>query len=589
MAIEDTFERAQRGLLAFLGDPGQNLLSLRAEPDLAQLSARLVAALGKDRRADAVIFGAEAPFDDAPGFFDAVRRAVVENLEANAARAAEIGLALPDVADLEARARAGGAPVEVCFAAFVEQVARALSARARSVVVVMAVTSAAADDGAIAASFGLLSRATAAPQVKYVLLEPRRGPRLAPGRAARDRYAALASPADLGAAIEALLSSPTRRVLAVRAAAAIDEALLAAGARRGAPPFTVASVRAPFSDPWAFVAAAEEALLAIGAPLAPVAPLTQVGLAARLADLAEQVAHRRVRDRALLVRLAPRAVGDARAFRAFARSLATAAASPRVKYLLVDPTATGALPDEPFAPLHLAAMEIHLPPEAIEASIVDALKGGGLDPRARVRYLTLACGFAASRGVHEEARVLARRAVEESAALDDPGEASLAWTSLGHARYRAEAYDEAREAYARAASIALGAGRHPLVAQNLIHVGNAHFSAEEYEPAARCYHAGADYHARMSNAFGECLALTWLGEAERRRERWGEAAQAFQQALARYDAVGDPLGESAAEGKIEVLERLALVYDEAGRGREAGELRARAEALGGKGRIVDRP
>jgi tetratricopeptide (TPR) repeat protein len=272
--------------------------------------------------------------------------------------------------------------------------------------------------------------------------------------------------------------------------------------------------------------------------------------------------------------------------RASIERLAAAASSPRVKYLVTYSAADrGAVASS--RPSGIVAHTVELTGDDVEQGLLANLEDPSIKPADRVRLLTVLAGFSLARKDSAGARARSAKALEESRALGSPAEEAVAWMSVGGVLFHDRELGPARDAFAFATARAVE-GKNPiLAAEALLQVGHTHFLREEHAEAGDCYRAAADHFARIGHVAGQAQALVWLGESHRRREQWADAYKALHAAIERLEAAPESMGEIARAGKIEAMERLARMYDEAGMKGEARALRAEARALGSEGKIHD--
>jgi tetratricopeptide (TPR) repeat protein len=268
--------------------------------------------------------------------------------------------------------------------------------------------------------------------------------------------------------------------------------------------------------------------------------------------------------------------------------LRASAASPRVRYLILDAGfgfLGGALVREAR---QVASLSFSVDASDIEGELQAAADGTTQTPPERVRSIIALSALNTSRKRYVEAVTLAAQALPLAAEVG-PAEESLAWLSMGNTIYQMEEYETARNAYVNSVNLALDHGLDVLAASALTQLGHAHFCEGDYEAAIECYRTAQLYQARLGNLFGACHALLWLGEAHRARKEFKEAQEALQIALGAYASLGAPYADAAKEGKIEAEQRLARVYRESKQAREADAAEVRARELGGRGLITDKP
>jgi tetratricopeptide (TPR) repeat protein len=585
-------------LLRFLDDPSANVLDLRVDPDMERMGAKLLGSLDREPGRDVLVYGVAGRFDDPAAFHARAAAVVREDLARSAADLRGGGI---DVGAIEGFEAGRGLSPEVRLAGYLERVRRALARHVKRLILVLRVEE--ADAALLQASILALSAATASPAIKYVVLDRRAAPLLAPARARIDRLAASVIAADPRPLLRAFVESPTSRVLALfpparrpdRAPPLVAEVRAALGDVIATAPIEArrAEAAAASASPWSLFDAAEEAIAAVHAGLHPGAPRIGVDPRAtsrvedRFAIFAEGAARAIVPEGLLIVHLDVRSSADPALVRGTLERLAHAASSSRVRYVATLPGGDDAAPWDPTRESGIVSRELQIRPEDTERDLQRELADPALPPPDRLRALCLLSGFALARRDVEKARAIALQAIEQGRAAKLPGDEAFAWMSLGGAFFHERAYAPARDAYAQAAALGFQAKSPLLAAQALLQVGHTHFARAQHDEAAACYRTVAEHFARVGYVPGEAQALTLLGESLRRREAWAEADAAWKAALERLDRGGEVLAEIARPGRIDVLERQARMYDEVGKSDEARALRRRARELGSDGKIQD--
>lgn len=583
-------------LLAFLEASDTNVLSLRAAPDCERLAMKLLGSLERDPGKQIAVLGVGAAFETPAAYHGAIAGAVHDDLFRNEDDLAAGAVALasaepysPDPSPL---------PPEMRLADYLERVHRALGGHVRRLVIALR-PSKIADRDRFRASMHALSAATASPAVKYVVFESLDDPALQPARTAVPRLAVSQLGADPGPLVKAFLSSPAARVLLAQrgsagpAGAPSLAGVVASEVKLAGSSLHLEVVEHPFTRRLGFFAAARDAVRAIapaGGPSPARSGQRSQGPAgasraeAQLAESAEETARAIVPGGALVLLLDAGEVPRPDELRASIERLCAVASSPRVKYFVVY-SAHEAVAAAPSRPSGVTVHTVELTAADMERDLLASLDDPASPPGDRARRLSVLSGFALARKDHDGARELSNRALKESQALGSPADEAFAWMSVGGVLFHDRELGPARDAFAFAAARALEGKDPQLAAQALVQVGHCHSLRKEHAQAEECYRAAAGQCARTGHVLGEAQALIWLGESRRARERWGEAHHAFRDALARLDAAPRTLEQAARPGKIEALERLARMFDEAGMKAEARDAREKARALGSDGKI----
>jgi Soluble NSF attachment protein, SNAP len=594
MPLTPWIETHRDRLRAFCEAPGRPLFVLEAPPEMTALAARVVASLEADDLSEEMIFGYSAPFPegaDPNAWYEGIAAAVEANLDEQRPILEEAGVALPVTMGLDRWCAAPGVTCAHLVADYLDRVARLAQRHTRRVMVVLHAENA-APERAIA-----LARAFAAcvggDRVKVLCL-------VESATALDDLSASLAPIAssrrlqveaaelmlhDARASIDELVTSPTRRVLSLvgeasQLAAALHAPQVVGRDARVRP----AHLAVPCGQPMTFTRAAVARLAALrAAHLGETFDLSalddvadpNLGPEGVLADFAERVARVVCRDdQVLLVVVEPAPLEDASLYGASMVSLAAAAASPRVRWVLLDPSHGGALPvlTERDRPVLHARLEVT--PDAMEDGVRARLADASLPPLERFRFTLVLAGFALSRRDFDHALALQDGAVGMARAMNSPAEEATAFLSVGHTLYSDHQWAEARKAFSRATELALDAERDPLAAQGLTNLGHTQLCAGEAAEAESCYRTAGEWFERMGAPLQAAHALTWLGESQRRQTRFNEAEATWRDVVARYDALGPDFAAATRVGRAEVIERLARMRAELGQHDAAAQWRS---------------
>lgn len=241
--------------------------------------------------------------------------------------------------------------------------------------------------------------------------------------------------------------------------------------------------------------------------------------------------------------------------------------SDRAKVVVIDGGAAPLVPVSDEVAHRLDRVDFAVPPEEIEAGVLEELGSDDLDPAQAARLRLLAGSFATSAGRFEEAEAHLRQALEAppadagvAAGAPEPVEGSderaNVLYNLGNLYARTGRYEEAVESLAEAAESALDAENSALAAMSLTNLGLAlyheHRGAEALEAlgAARGIFKALDHRPGEAHVV-DCSAGIWLhSDPERARSLWREA-------LAIYDSIRSPhLSEVRASGRTDIVGKL---------------------------------
>lgn len=587
MPLSQWIESHRDRLRAFCEAPGRPLFILEAPPEMTALAAKVVASLESDDLSEEMIFGYSAPFPegaDARAWYEGITLAVEANLDEQRPLLEQAGVALPVTMGLDRWCAAPGVTVTHLVADHLDRVARLAQRHTRRVMVVLHADGA-SPERAIALARAL-AESVGGDRVKLLCLVERTvavddmGDDLAPLSSSRRLQVEEAAPMlhDARAALDELVSSPTRRVLTLVGGPSQLAAALHAPQLHGHDPRVRPAVLSiPCGQPMTFSRAALARLAAIRAAhlgdahdasspaaMADVAD-ANLGPEGVLADFAERVARVVCDDhQVLLLVVEPAPLEDASLYGLSMLALAAAAASPRVRWVLLDPSGGAALPvlSERERPVLHARLEVT--PDAMESGVNARLADPSLPPLERFRFTLVLAGFALSRRDFDHALTLQDGALGMAQAMKSPAEEATALLSVGHTFYSSERWEDARKAFTRATELAMDAERDPLAAQALTNLGHTQLCVGEHAEAETCYRTAGDWFGRMGALLQAAHAMTWLGEALRRQSRFNEAEEAWRDVVARYDALGPDFEAASRVGRAEVVERLARMREQLG-------------------------
>lgn len=574
-------------LRAFCEAPGRPLFVLEAPPEMVGLAARVVASLESDDLSEEMIFGYAAPFPegaDPVAWMEGIAEAVEANLDEQRPLLKEAGVTLPVTMGVDRACAAPGVTRAHLVAEYLDRVARLAQRHTRRVVVVLHAEGATPERAialarAFAACVGgdrvktlcLVERALLAEDLSEVV-----APLPPAGRLEVEAVAPMLN--DLRASLDKLVTGPTRRVLGLTGGAAQLQLVLQTPQALGHDPrVRVAHLCVPAGQPMVFSHAAVMALAALrsvhlgeslagehGAAPDDVAD-PNLGPEGVLADFAERVA--RVvcgDDQVLLVVVEPAPLEDAPLYGAAMLSLAASAASPRVRWVMLDPSQGQALPVMTERPRPVLHARLEVTPRAMEEGVTARLADPALPPLERFRFILVLAGLALSRRDFAQALTLQDEAVGMARAMNAPAEEATAFLSVGQTFYTAGHWEDARKSFGRAAELAMDAERDALAAQALTNLGHARLCAGEHAEAEACYRTAADWLERLGALLQSVHVSTWLGESLRRQGRFVEAEQQWREVVARYDAFGPDFEAATRVGRAEVIERLARLREQLG-------------------------
>ncbi len=592
MPLTAWIESHRDRLRAFCEAQGRPLFILEAPPEMTALAARVVASLEADDLSEEMIFGYSAPFSegaDANAWYEGIAATVEANLDEQRPKLEEAGVALPVTMGLDRWCAAPGVTTAHLVADYLDRVARLAQRHTRRVMVVLHAEGAAPERSiALARAF---AACVGGDRVKVLCLVEsatplaEMGDALAPLPSSRRLQVEEAAPMlhDARASIDELVSSPTRRVLALTGAPQqVGSALHAPQMNGHDPRVRAVRIAVPCGQPMPFSRAAVQALAAVRAehlgdgvhaPAADVAD-PNLGPEGVLADFAERVARVVCRDdQVMLVAVEPSPLEDASLYGGSMVALAAAAASPRVRWLLLDPSRGGALPVlwERERPVEHARLEVT--PDAMEAGLSSRLADPSLPNMERMRFSLALAGFAIGRREFDRALALQDGALGIAQSMNSPADEATALLSVGHTFYVSEQWPDAKTAFTRAAELAMDAERDPLAAQALTNLGHTQLCAGEHAEAETCYRTAGDWFERMGALVQAAHARTWLGESLRRQSRVNEAEETWRAAVEAYDAIGPDFAAATRVGRAEVIERLARLREQVGQRDAAAQWR----------------
>lgn len=635
MLFDDVMQRQVRAMHAFFADRSRSAMILRVDPDLELVAARFLALFGTrpdppdaapddvddapvdpDAPGDEISFGASADFLEPRSFYIEAAAQIAETVgklrDAYVSEGEE--LHLPDGLEL-ARGFPSQPAIEALFAEYLEGVGRGLAGYHSTTAFVLRID-AMPDPRTAAISLARLGGYLVHPCVKLVVLDDRRAPRLPALRSVRTRYTA--SPyqpaaSDVEGRITRFLASDDKRVLGL----GIEERhlrhlwdLLSALPRRGVP-IVPAYLEASFDDRTHFA----DLLYQRCATRKPPPPawasreLARSGLLGETWEAPEglppDVYDMRATDfpESTLTELLELAVpGPAtRCFvikadvqrRAdwptFVRELAGAAVRLDARYLVLDVDGRAGVPEAPPEEYTWVEHEFVLDAQQMHGALELAVKRPDLPVPQRAQFLTLLAGLRTSQGRHPEAAELAAESIELSEQHGLAAETTAGWWTLGRALQRAGNLVYSRNAFSESTNAALANGSTLDAANGLMGVGHTYYLEQNWAQAIETYRVALEHWKNGGQAFGECQAWMWIGEAYRKARVFDLAENAFMTAMDIYQRMRAPFEDAARGGMAEVLERLAGMHRDAGRRALADECHARARAFGSHGPVPDRP
>lgn len=309
---------------------------------------------------------------------------------------------------------------------------------------------------------------------------------------------------------------------------------------------------------------------------------------AHFAELCERLTKAMLQDHGgLLVILAPSEATPVDGLAESIEMLARSAASPRVRYLIIDERLPAHI-DEPCV-WRVSRLAFALGPEHIEQGVRERLAAPDCSPIERLRYTSALAAIAMARDEPEAAVQHATDALELAASSGSPQETTNALYGMGNTLYQCAAFEQAAAAYAECVDRALDEGNPALAAHGMAGLGHTYFMREQTEPAIDAYTTARALWRKLRLRHGETYALTWLGEARARAGDHSAAIEHLDEALALCRAV-DASQAEAYEGTVaELLQRKAAVHAKANQGDLERQCRAEAEKLDATAPVSDHP
>jgi hypothetical protein len=562
---------------------------------MAALAARVVASLEADELSEELVFGYSAPFPegaDPNAWLEGIATAVENNLDEQRPFLEEAEVSLPITMGLDRTCRAPNVTTAHLVVDHLDRVARLAQRYARRVIVVLH-PEGASPERAIALGRAFAS-SIGGDRVKCILLvesalalanlAESTAPLPPANRLRVDALDPLLC--DESAALDTLVQDPTRRVLVFVSQGPQSDAVLNTPQFSGRDPKVRSAVfDVPCGQPVAFAHALVRALAALRAthlgestddPSALPADLADPNLGPEgvAADFAERVARVVCRDdQVLLIAVRPAPLATPPAYGVSMLALAAAAASPRVRWVLFDPSHGAALPVLHERERRVEHARVEVTPPVVEQGLRQRLAAPSLPPLERMQLCLALAGFALGRGAWDEALSLQDQALGIARSTQDPGEEATALFSIGQTFYAQKQWEQANRLFARASELAMDARRDPLALQCLTSLGHGKLCAGQLDEAERCYQSASEWYERLGAPIQSAWVRTWLGETLRRRGRPREAEDTWRDVVARYDALGPDLAAAARPGRAEVIERLARLHEQLGQHAEAARWR----------------
>jgi tetratricopeptide (TPR) repeat protein len=556
---------------AFLDDQRSNLLLVSSPPDTEFLAAKLIASLDEDPASDEIFFAHAGPFVDGRQFYAAAAASVVASFDQHreALKSNEVMVGSPSQLDPEL---ASSAP-EIAFAELMES-ARCAMAEVCGRVVLALRPDEGADQAEVLRSLRALAALSPPNLVKYILFAPSWPPDafadLPPARRLAVVDLELSMPQSRHV-LRDFLVDPRRRVLVGevpgQSEAMVEDALRQAGRELTGAHTVGLSLGTRGISTW-FTKMADGFIRHVSSRSFDLGPSIgeDIDESVRASLLAGRLGRSVNGGRGqLLVTVDVSAAaqdGHAPDVVAFILRLADLATSPRVRFIVLNRSASSVLPALEEAPRPVSKRHISLDGNAIEEGIEERLKDPALPRVERIRYLGATASLAAVRKDHEGALVRHEEALQLAGQTGDPRELAMAYLALGNTLYGMERWDLAEQAYSACVARSLDADYGAGVSHGFLNLGHTFLRAARYEDAGPCYRSAVEWFDRGNDPVTGAHALVWLGETHRRTGDLAGAETAWVEARGRYESLDPNLKDGATAGRAEVLERLARLREQ---------------------------
>jgi tetratricopeptide (TPR) repeat protein len=584
MPLNALIDSYSKRVSRFLNGESPGPLYLRVAPETELLAAKLIAALQAEPTNDALFFAHSAQFNDAATYYAAAVDGVLANLAEHRAELAKHGSPLLGLAQLgRLEFEDSGISPELAFAEFAERMGRELGTVCARVVFVLHVEHD-SDVDAFLGSSERLASGTALGRIKYIVMTAPDALLVsqleAPQRFNVLRVKAVLSDAALS--LRAFAASPERRVLLVQAP---FDAIRDRDTLRDALGVAALVCVAPLVAAGASLAAAIMAGLTTQLEMhrSPLVARSDLSGAAQFAELCERLLRARLSQHAVLCvvidfhRSGPHQGSE---LAAFVLELVRAAASPRVRYLVIDTSEAPCLPALTEAPRRLEECAVRLDASAIEAGLRARLADSSLPVQQRLQYLGACASLAATRQEHEVALSLHAEQLALCEQTQAPADALISWLGIGDTLVAAQRWSEAEAAYSNALALGLEHEAGVQTAQALSRLGQTALRAKNYAAAISYYQTALDWYEQLGDVLWNLHARTWLGETQRRNGEPDEARRTWLAARERCGQFDDSLREATAQAAAELTERLARLADASNDARAASAERERLHACG---------
>jgi tetratricopeptide (TPR) repeat protein len=262
----------------------------------------------------------------------------------------------------------------------------------------------------------------------------------------------------------------------------------------------------------------------------------------------------------LAVVLAPAAIGLADDFRASIDRFVQAASHPRVKYVLIEPSAPSmiaALPPLRARRYSPVIQAFYTSPADIRAGVAEKLASGSLTSLETMRYTAVLGGFAFSERKYAEAESLQLQWLQQAVEAKSAADRANAHYNLGNTYLAAEKWEAAEEQLTCGVEVSLDGKLDVLSAMCLNNLGLALYRQKRYDLALESFQAArATFHG-LRHLPGVAHVMDSMAAVYEEAAQPDNATRLRTQALELYDGMTAPaLADGRDAARADLLRKL---------------------------------